>query len=578
MQDKPFSNVSNQKPVQYLLELKETEKSTGFFAVRPKESQGFEQMLEQHRRSPSDEFMRKHLAGVVGGWAPEQLKTTVVNRYAKDLFALSIFYDACLLHSKFDSVRKYFDKSDIRKFPEHSPLILVRSHGLKHRPLHAKWIRRFRENIFEHRPMAPPDEIGLASPCASGVSPPSAEKAVSIEELIEGRAVPPVGPGNTRPAPEETFEAAVAALEKVGIIAGEEMRHVASLSPIALLRKWNLNVSVDCGRHRYDLSGVQTSYGRGLALEAARAAYAMEMLERYASFACVGRNEVTGYETQYPLVYARRSEMKRNNRIALDPDRLCLEVPYRDEPIYWIEGQPAGNVNPGTVWVPAQSVFLFFNLDEIKLYSGLGSTGLAAGNTLSEAKAGALLEIVERDCEAVSPYDPAKCFDVETADSQVNSLLYNYAEAGIRVQFQDLTPPMGIPCCKCFVVADDGEIAKGTGAHLDARRALLSAMTETPYPFPYGPPSGAGPEKNVRVPLENLPNYSSQDPEQDLALLETLLIRNGYQPIYVDLTRKDTRIPVVRAIVPGMETNLDFDIYSRVPSRLYSNYLTMHGK
>jgi YcaO-like protein with predicted kinase domain len=427
--------------------------------------------------------------------------------------------------------------------------------------------------------MGSPDEIGLPAPYSSEILLHSNNETVSVEELIASGNVPPAGlREEMRPAPERTFKVALAALEKVGILADKEMRHVASLSPIALMRRWKMNVSVDCGRHRYELSGIQTSYGRGLELEAARAACAMEMLERYASFASVGRNEVTGYQRQYPLVYARRSEMKKENRLALDPDRLRLEVPYRDEPVYWIEGEPAGNDNSGSVWVPAQSVFLFFNLDEIKLYSGLGSTGLAAGNTLAEAKASALLEIVERDCEAVSPFDPAKCFDIETADPKINSLLYNYAEAGIRVKFQDLTPPMGIPCCKSFVVAGDGEIVKGTGAHLDAKRALLSAMTETPYPFPYGPPGAAGAEKLVRVPMENLPDYSSGDPERDLALLETLLIRNGYEPIYVDLTREDTKIPVVRAIVPGMEACLDFDRYSRVPPRLFSNYLAMHGK
>jgi ribosomal protein S12 methylthiotransferase accessory factor YcaO len=77
------------------------------------------------------------------------------------------------------------------------------------------------------------------------------------------------------------------------------------------------------------------------------------------------------------------------------------------------------------------------------------------------------------------------------------------------------------------------------------------------------------------VPLENLPNYSTGQPETDLAILEEVLSENGLQPIYVDLTRKDTGIPVVRAIVPGLEIMADFDAFSRVSPRLFYNYLKM---
>ncbi len=47
--------------------------------------------------------------------------------------------------------------------------------------------------------------------------------------------------------------------------------------------------------------------------------------------------------------------------------------------------------------IPAQFVFLFCNLDEQNLFSALGSTGLASGNTMAEAKVSALTEVIERD-------------------------------------------------------------------------------------------------------------------------------------------------------------------------------------
>ena len=103
-------------------------------------------------------------------------------------------------------------------------------------------------------------------------------------------------------------------------------------------------------------------------------------------------------------------------------------------------------------------------------------------------------------------------------------------------------------------------------------------MTETTYPYPGGAPTAPAIPNVVRVPLENLPDYATGDAETDLALLETLLTRNGYRIVYVDLTRKDTGIPVVRAIIPGLEINADFDRFSRLSPRLFRNYLSLHKK
>ena len=41
----------------------------------------------------------------------------------------------------------------------------------------------------------------------------------------------------------------------------------------------------------------------------------------------------------------------------------------------------------------------------------------------------------------------------------------------------------------------------------------------------------------------------------------------------MDLTRKDIGLPVVRAIVPGMEIIGDFDEFSRVHPELFEKYL-----
>jgi ribosomal protein S12 methylthiotransferase accessory factor YcaO len=356
------------------------------------------------------------------------------------------------------------------------------------------------------------------------------------------------------------------------------MRHTSSLSPIAILRRWQLKTSVRLGRHDFSLSGELTAYGRGIDFEAARTACVMEVVERCSSFGDFNRSGPVGYTNIPNLVHGRWSDLRSDKVAALDPNDLALEAPYRDEPLYWMEGseQTPGGQQP--IWIPAQCVFLFCNLDETKLFSALGSTGLGAGVSTAGAKLSALTEVIERDSEGTTPFAPERCFEIESREPRLAGLLDSYRQNGIHVQFQDITSPMGLPCCKCFIVGHDGRIAKGTGANLDARRALLAALTETPFPYPGGPPSRPAMDGLLRVPVEALPNCSTGIPEQDLRMLETLLLSNGFRVIYADLTRRDIGLPVVRAIVPGMEILADFDRFSRVHPRLYANYLKLTAK
>ena len=69
--------------------------------------------------------------------------------------------------------------------------------------------------------------------------------------------------------------------------------------------------------------------------------------------------------------------------------------------------------------------------------------------------------------------------------------------------------------------------------------------------------------------VRELADYSSGDMTADLHRLETLLAANHLYPVYVDLTRRDLTIPVIRALVPGLELMADFDRYARVNPRLY---------
>jgi ribosomal protein S12 methylthiotransferase accessory factor len=563
------------EPVEYELRLIATESATGYFGCIPREDPGFDRMLAYARTHPNDEFARRHLLRTIGAWEGPHLKERIAAIGPHDGFLRVLLWEASRLRADAGTWRRHFPRKTLKTLAGLSPQVDLKSHLLKDRGLHRKWIDLFRENIQDHRPLPDPAAIEWPAPFREKKLRGLLEPKLILKEIFEKSPPVPGAAATSRMPPEEVHALALARLKEAGVVVGGEMRHTSSLSPVAILRRWQMKSSVRLGRHGFSLSGELTAYGRGIDFEAARAACAMEVVERCSSFAGFDAAGRVGDANAPQIVHGRLSDLRRDKTDALDPNHLALEAPYRDEPLYWMEATERTLQGPRPIFIPVQCVLLFCNLDEIKLFSALGSTGLGSGVDPAGARLSALIEVVERDSEGTTPFAPELCFEIESGEARLAGLLESYRRNGIHVRFQDITPPMGLPCCKCFVAGTDGKIAKGTGAHLDARRALLSALTETPFPYPGGPPSRPAMEGLLRVPVEALPNYSTGIAEQDLRTLETLLLSNGFRVIYADLTRADLGLPVVRAIVPGMEILADFDRFSRVHPRLYANYLRL---
>jgi ribosomal protein S12 methylthiotransferase accessory factor len=572
-----MNNTSAGESVDYELRLIATESATGYFGCIPREDLGFDRNLAYARTHPKDEFMRRHLLRTIGAWEGPHLKEYIATIDPQDGFLRVLLWEACRLRPDSGKWRRHFNKKHLKPLAGLSPIIDLRSHLLRDRGLHRKWIGLFRENIQDHRTLPDPATIDWPAPFGEKKIRGLLETRLTLQEVFEKS--PPVAEaaGPKLLTPEEVHALALERLNAAGVAVGREMRHTSSLSPVAILRHWQMKTAVRMGRHDFSLAGELTAYGRGIDFEAARAACAMEVVERCSSFARFNAHGPVGYANAPAVVHGRLSDRRTDNVNVLDPNDLALEAPYRDEPLYWMEAVEQKKEGPRPIFIPAQCVFLFCNLDEIKLFSALGSTGLGSGVSLAGAQLSALTEVIERDSEGTTPFAQKLCFEIESEEPRLAGLLESYRQNGIHVQFQDITPPMGLPCCKCYVKGADGKIAKGTGAHLDARRALLSALTETPFPYPGGPSSRPAMEGLLRVPVEALPNYSSGIAEQDLQTTETLLLSNGFRVIYADLTRQDVGLPVVRAIVPGMEILADFDRFSRVHPRLYANYLRLAG-
>ena len=549
----------------YELRLMTTRAATGYFTPVPRHEPDFEPTVAYLRDHPNDEFMHRWGLQQVLRMSPAQVESLLADS-EPDAIRNALLLEAIVSHAPLAHLKSRVTAEMIAAVREFSPLVILRSETLADQERHRQWIALLKDNIQSHRPLPPPGDNGLAPLYGD----PGASAGPTLAD-IDVTGPPP--PSSALPDFEAVYDQAQDGLQRAGIRLESEMRHESSLSPIALLRRWQMETRIAQGGHRFRFSGSQTAYGKGLSLERARASCTMEIVERCSAFATVVDGALPETARRLPLLRARLSELCSEGRTALDPNALRLEVPYEDQSLYWTQGVTPGAGAETPLLVPFQAAFLFANLDEIGLFSGLGSTGLAAGASLAQAKMHALLECLERDAEAVQLYDPQQCFRLATRDAAVAGLLADYRRRGIDVVFQDCSADFGVPCYKCFVIGADGELAKGTSAHFAGWQAALAALTETPYPYPHGPASRPGPAHLPERYLEDLPDYATGHVETDLLRLETLLAAHQMHPVYVDLTRQDIGIPVVRALVPGLELVSDFDRYSRVSPRLYRHYL-----
>lgn len=555
------SSASPVSELRYILQWTGTADGTGFFAPQPEGEPAFDTLLEWLRQRPMDSFLHRHLLQMLVSSAADILAASAGDAsLGEDPVRHALLLEAAYLREDPTLEAALAPPEGDAALVHHSPAIFLRHRRLADREQHRYWIDQSAANIFAHRPLA----NGPGAPPLPDIADPAHGTTVSIDAL----SCPPEPLASDRPPATEIIATAHARLARLKVLSSIEMRHEASLSPVALLRQWRLERRVRSGRCHHRLGGFLTAYGRGLTLEAARVSCLMEIVERYSAFGDFSAEAVEGHSGPVPLIKASLAQMNRAGHHPLNPNDLGLEIPWADAPLHW---RPARAVTPQgevDIWIPAQCAYLFCNLDEPDLFSSLGSTGLAAGSSMAEARLAALLEIVERDAEATTLFVPGACFTVHAETEPLGSLLAHYHRLGIHVQFQDLTGFSGIPCYKAFVIAADGRIAKGTGAHLDGRRALLAALTETMYPYPNGPPSQPCLANLPVRRFEHLPDYGCGSVPGDLHRLQRLLLANGLTPIFADLTRADLGFPVVRAVVPGLAPAIDLDRFSRVFPRL----------
>lgn len=567
----------------YIYTHRRTEGATGYFSCEPELEESFDQSLNRLACRPMDSFLHQKLLNELvemdtQGWL--DLASLCLDKKALQARAFSenreavakvlsclllecvILIDACrhALDAKIGELHKTAGEwAEYCPFPQ--IMKLWETGKRKGFELYGQAIKSLLDLPGEENPL-----LDESSNEAMFGNLASFEKhGHLLRKLYAGFSAPE---HSTKPMPAE--DVAILArerLEQAGFLQGPEMRHEASLCPIALLRQWTVKTVVRHGRHRHSLQGLATAYGRGLSLAQARASCLMEIVERASAYISTnsggkyGAGQTEGLFHELPFLHASAGELRVSAYKLFIPAQGDAAL-WQDVPLYWVEGSDAlGN----RIFVPAQAVFLFSNFDEPSLYEQSASTGLASGTSPAQAKLAALGEILERDANATSLHNYRHCFIPRSRDEMIQGLLDDYRAKRIFLYMQDIGNECAFPVYRCIVRDSMGRAVYATGASLDGKRAALSAITETPWPYSWSSPFPTSklslpPPPNLPVRfLEDLPNYSFGSPVADLALVEKLLTSQGHAPAYVDISRADLQFPVIRAFIPEMESNGDYD-------------------
>ncbi len=331
---------------------------------------------------------------------------------------------------------------------------------------------------------------------------------------------------------------------------------------------------------RPNAKSLAVSQGKGIDVDASRASGLMEALELFHA-----------ERAALPLRLTSWNELRFSHEV-VPIERLARISAghfHQDRALLWCQGSDL--FTSETAWIPYELVHMNYTLP---LPSGSGcfvmsSNGLASGNHLFEAVIHGLCEVIERDAITLFRFheiDRQESLHVDTrtvTDGPCRALLRLYEEAGVAVGVWDATSDVGVAAFRCVIVDREASPfrvmgpVEGMGCHLTREEALRRALTEAAQArltVIAGSRDDTGRHRYVeardgnliqrarerlrvdgRRPFDATPTSSNETLEEDLAVLLRLLARAGLdRALVVDLSKPEFGIPVVRVVVPGLET------------------------
>ena len=243
------------------------------------------------------------------------------------------------------------------------------------------------------------------------------------------------------------------------------------------------------------------SFGKGSTAEQGEASALMEAIERYSGVFQGDEIRAMRRFTEFPpgaaippnKVLLFSDAQYRRAEAATGANHTDIPTPFdRTTEIEW---SPVWSLRDKRFkFLPTSLLYFFYRGPAAYLAD---SNGCAAGNTLEEAIVQGFLELVERDAYAIWWYNRLRRAEVDLGqfdDCYIRDLQNQFTELGRRLWVLDVTSDLEIPS---FVAVthwmDNGRenIEFGSGAHFDARIAMLRALTELKPIFVDRPPGRA---------------------------------------------------------------------------------------
>ncbi len=221
-------------------------------------------------------------------------------------------------------------------------------------------------------------------------------------------------------------------------------------------------------------------------------------------------------------------------------------------------------------YLPTAYCYMWYPFGETARFCAADTNGCAAGATIGEALLSAFLELVERDAVAIWWYNRLRRPAVELSSFHDLELLKMYdalAKAGREIHLLDITNDLCIPTYVAVAPKRDGtQPVFGCAAHVSpiaaARRAISEAIQiwfwvdKQPHNDDL---TDFLTEANLNKQTYLAPLGSSRALQEPGLRVEDALQycldrcrASGLNPLWINMSRRDAGLPVVRVVVPGL--------------------------
>ncbi|MGI9355705.1 MAG: YcaO-like family protein [Rhizobiaceae bacterium] len=340
---------------------------------------------------------------------------------------------------------------------------------------------------------------------------------------------------------------------------------------------------------RPNSKSVAVSQGKGETLQHAKTSALMEAIEIWHA-----------ENFDQPVHYGKKHDLQRRHRV-IDTQRLpkLRGRAYSDNvPTLWVMGEEVISSDP--ILLPYEMVHCDYTrpIQPAHGYFPASTNGLASGNSILEALCHGLAEVVERDALSLWHFSHAeqrarkRINPVTIANEEIIALLKKVTDAGLECGFWNVTSDVEVATIICLIHEPDsqmGHIGLGSGTHTDSTVALRRALTEaaqTRLNYISGARDDLAADEftlpgivqkqdfveatlsagDPTLPFGEVPTNTFPTLREDLDYMVASLRQVGIEEIgMVNLSRQEFDIPVVRAIVPGLEAPHDDNSYVAGP-------------